>query len=256
VDSNTAADHQVASSPAKGMETTASEHWYPRWPWTWPMQTIRVAFVEVVMRPLVWLLAAPRVMRLTGELPQGPVMVIANHVTAYDGALILYALPGRLRRRMAIAMSGEMLLDYRKGRSQQSTRRNLLSPMAYLLVTALFNVFPLPRLRGFRRSFAHAGEAMNRGYSVLIFPEGTRSKDGKLQPFRPGIGLLARESRVPVVPVALIGLGEMRTGKARWFRSGRLEIRIGEAVLVVEETAPTELTAKLEEIVRRLHSQE
>ena len=61
----------------------------------------------------------------------------------------------------------------------------------YWLLTALFNVFPLPRLQGFRQSFAHAGEALDRGYSVLIFPEGTRSQTGEIAPFRQGIGLLA-----------------------------------------------------------------
>ena len=131
---------------------------------------------------------------------------------------------------------------------------NLLAPVGYWLVTALFNVFPLPRLRGFRRSFAHAGEAMDRGHSVMIFPEGHRSGDGKLQPFRPGIGLLAQESRVPVVPVALIGLGELRAAKARWFRSGQLEVRLGEVVPVDEESEPAELTSRFEESIRRLRS--
>ena len=175
-------------------------------------------------------------------------------LTAYDGALILYALPARLRRGIAIAISGEVLLDLRRGRNQQSTLRNLLAPAGYWLVTALFNVFPLPRLRGFRKSFAHAGEAMDRGYSVLIFPEGTRSSDGELQPFRPGIGLLAQLSRVHVVPVALIGLGEMRRGKTRWFRSGQLEVHVGDAVTADEDAEPTQLTARLEESVRRLRS--
>jgi long-chain acyl-CoA synthetase len=208
----------------------------------------------LVVRPLVWLLAAPRVVRET-ELPLGPVLVIANHVTAYDGALILYGLPKRLRRQVAIAMAGEMLADLRRGQNQQSAVQNMLAPTAYWLITALFNVFPLPRLHGFRRSFAHAGEAMDRGYSVLIFPEGTRSLDGKLQRFRAGIGLLAQQSRVPVVPVALIGLGDMRGGRARWFRSRQLEIRIGEAIAIEEGTEPSKLTAKLEEHVRRLQSE-
>jgi long-chain acyl-CoA synthetase len=175
-------------------------------------------------------------------------------VTAYDGALILYALPASLRRKMAIAMSGEMLLDLRRGRNQDNALLNLLAPLAYGLLTALFNVFPLPRLRGFRRTFAHAGEAMDRGYSVMIFPEGHRSHDGKLQPFRPGIGLLAQESHVPVLPVALIGLGELRAAKARWFRSGQLEVRVGEVVPVDDEAEPADLTARFEESIRRLRS--
>ena len=208
------------------------------------------------MRPLIWLLAAPQVVRETTELPLAPVLVIANHVTAYDGALILYALPGRLRRQTASAMSGEMLLDLRRGRNQESTVQNLLAPAAYWLVIALFNVFPLPRLRGFQRSFAHAGEAMDRGYSILIFPEGTRSSDGKLHQFRAGIGLLAQQSRVPIVPVALIGLGEMRTGKTRWFRSGQLEVRLGETIQFEEGSEPAQLTARLEESIRRLQLKE
>ena len=217
------------------------------------MQAGRVAFLELVMRPVVWLLGAPRVVCDKEELPDAPVLVIANHVTAYDGALILYALPAKLRRRVAAAMSGEMLDDMRHARNQANAVANLCGPAAYWLLTALFNVFPLPRTRGFRRSFAHAGEAMDRGYSVMIFPEGTRSRDGKLHGFRLGIGLLAAQSRVPIVPVALVGLGEIRASGARWFRSGKIEVRIGRAIPAAEEESdPAELTARLEEAVRGL----
>ena len=88
----------------------------------------------------------------------------------------------------------------------------------------------------------------------MIFPEGTRSPDGKLHQFRAGIGLLAQQSRVPVVPVALIGLGEMRAGKTRWFRSGQLEVHVGEAVPFEEGLEASQWTARLEETVRRLRS--
>jgi long-chain acyl-CoA synthetase len=251
---NSSASAEVSTAISTGLSKVgdASEHLFFHWPWSWPIRAIRVAFLELVMRPLIWLLAAPRVVRETAELPPGPVLLIANHVTAYDGALILYALPGSLRRRVAIAMSGEGLLDLRRGRNQQSMLRNLLAPAGYWLVTALFNVFPLPRLRGFRKSFSHAGEAMDQGYSVMIFPEGTRSQDGEMHAFRPGIGLLAQQSRVPVVPVALIGLGNMRLGKTHWLRSGRLEVHVGEAIAINEGIEPAQLTARLEESVRRL----
>ena len=251
--------HSIAAEPQAVVSQTivgatqareASGHSYPRWPWSWPVKAVRMTFLELVMRPLIEILAAPRVVYKTAGLPQGPLLIVANHVTAYDGALVLHALPGRLRRRTAIAMSGETLLDLRQGRNQPRALYNLFAPAGYWLVTALFNVFPLPRLRGFRRSFEHAGEAMDRGYSVLIFPEGTRSRDGELHLFRPGIGLLAQQSRVPIVPVALIGLHEMR--KTRWFRSGHLEIHVGAAIPVDEGMDPVELTARLEESVRQL----
>ncbi len=242
-----------AQTTAERVQAASSEYSYPHWPWSWAMQAGRVAFIELVMRPVVWLLGAPRVVCEAAELPEAPVLVIANHVTAYDGALVLYALPAKLRRRVAAAMSGEMLDDMRHARNQPNAVANFFGPVAYWLLTALFNVFPLPRARGFRRSFAHAGEAMDRGYSVMIFPEGTRSRDGKLHAFRPGIGLLAAESRVPIVPVALVGLGEIRTSGARWFRSGRIEVRIGRAIPAAEEEIdPAQLTARLEEAVRGL----
>jgi long-chain acyl-CoA synthetase len=173
-------------------------------------------------------------------------------VTTYDGALVLYALPRKIRDRVAIAMSGEMLLEFRQARRQQNLHLRALGPAAYLLMTALFNVFPLPRLTGFRRSFAHAGEAMDRGYSVLIFPEGHRSVDGTLQAFRPGIGLLAQQSQTAILPVALKGLGEMKQSGSRWFRSGRLTIHVGEAIAFEAGLEPGAFTRRLEDAVRRL----
>lgn len=224
---------------------------YYRWPWSWPVQLMRAAFLELIAQPLIWLLAAPRVVCNCDKIPQGPMLLIANHVTAYDGPLVLYALPGRLRRRVAVAMSGELLMDLRRGHGQDSAMLNLLTPIGYWLITALYNVFPLPRRRGFRRSFAHAGEAIDRGYSVMIFPEGHRSEAGKLQRFREGTGLLAKESQVPVLPVALRGLGELKAS-GRWVRSDKLEVRVGAPVELGPEATAAEWTAALEAAVQRL----
>jgi long-chain acyl-CoA synthetase len=227
---------------------------YPRWALGSGVRWVRIAFLELAMRPLVWALAGPRILRAGAVQRGGPVLVIANHVTAYDGALVLYALPRQLRSRMAIAMSGEMLRDLRMGRNQGSWFMDRVAPAGYWLVTALFNVFPLPRQAGFRRSFAFAGEAMDRGYSVMVFPEGTRSKDGRMARFRPGIGLLAEESRVPVLPVALVGLSELRRS-GRWLRSGKLEVRVGEPIAVRDRDKAAELTERLERAMSGLLKQ-
>jgi long-chain acyl-CoA synthetase len=229
---------------------------YPTWPWWKPFHWIRVAFIEAVMRPLTWLLAAPRVAGPNQPLPEGPLLIVGNHVTAYDGPLIQYALAGPWRRRVATAMMGEMLDDYRHWRNPEWPPGHkgfyVLGPPAYWLVTALFNVFPLPRQRDFQASFAHAGKAMDHGYNVMVFPEGTRSAEGQLARFRPGIGLLAKQCGAPVVPVGIRGLGEMKTGQRRWFRSGILEVHVGEAMRFGPEESEAAITARLHEEVERL----
>jgi long-chain acyl-CoA synthetase len=261
----------AASSPATQPATSnrqpvTLDHTYPHWPWSRPVLVLRIVWIELVMRPLVWFFAAPRVTYTSGAAsqlapgnrqPATPLLILSNHITAYDGALILYALPRHLRRHVAAAMSGEMLLDYRGMRNQGNWFLNLLAPAAYWLLTALFNVFPLPRAKGFRRSFAHAGEAMDRGYSVLIFPEGSRSHTGHINAFRPGIGLLAQQSQAPILPVALGGLYEATaphpTMRRRWFHSGSIEVRIGGLIPAPAADAdPAQLTAALEHSLRAL----
>ena len=225
---------------------------YPGWTWWWPVQAARAVFIECVQQPLVWLLAAPEVRRDTPLNPAQPLLLIANHVTAYDLPLVLYALPGRMRRHVAAAMSADMLRAWRKRRNQGSWFLDALGPLTYLMVTGVFNVFPLPRSAGFRRSFQHAGEALDRGYNVLIFPEGHRSDDGKLQRFRPGIGLLVAESKVSVLPVGLTGLGEMKLGGQRWFRSGKLRVRVGAPMIFGPELSAEAITERLRAEIARL----
>jgi long-chain acyl-CoA synthetase len=235
---------------------------YPTWPWWAPVKWVRMAFIELVMRPLVWFLADPRVTgpkAVTGldkQLPEGPMLIVANHVSAFDGPLVLYALAGRIRRHVAVAMLGEMLEDYRHWRNPEAPPGKqgfyLFGPPAYFLVTALFNVFPLPRQRDFQSSFFHAGKAMDHGYNVLVFPEGTRSAEGKLARFRPGIGLLVKESSVPVLPVGMRGLGELKVKGRGWFRSGKIEVHVGEAIRFSPEDSEAAITERLHAEVEKL----
>jgi long-chain acyl-CoA synthetase len=225
---------------------------YPHWPWWRPIQWIRSAFLELIAQPFVWFLGNPRVVRPRELKSDEPMLIICNHVTAYDGALIEYALPGHMRRHVAVAMLGEMLEDFRHFRNPDTGRFMLFGPAAYWLVTALYNVFPLPRRRDFQRSFAHAGEALDRGYNVLVFPEGTRSPAGELAPFRPGIGMLAKQAHAPVLPVALIGLGELKAKGRGWFRSGKIEVRVGEPIQFGPLGTEAAITEKLHSAVLSL----
>jgi long-chain acyl-CoA synthetase len=254
--------HEAAPvrAAAQPVATPTAKYLYPHWPWWPPMRWFRSAFGETVIRPLTWLLAKPAV---AGGFPASvetgePMLIVANHVSAFDAALLLYALPGTMRRRVAIAMSGEMLEDFRHFRipdpGPRYGRFNLFGPINYLLVTALFNVFPLPRLRDFQSSFAHTGEALDRGFNVLVFPEGARSPDAKVAKFRPGIGLLAKQSGAAVLPMALRGLGELRAKPLAWFRSGKIEIRVGTPIRFSPLEPEAAITARLQAEVEKLLS--
>jgi long-chain acyl-CoA synthetase len=254
------ADETLAAGPAPVPEPQARlperRYIYPRWPWFAPVQWSRIAFTEVIMRPITWFLGNPRVVAPADLDLSEPMLIVCNHVTPYDGAMVQYALPGPMRRRLAIAMSGEMLEDFRHWRIPDERpgtgRFNPIGFPEYVLVTWLFNVFPLPRLKSFQPSFEHAGRVMDRGYHVLVFPEGALSKDGYLARFRPGIGLLVRQCGAPVLPVALRGVGKLKREQGRWFRSGEIEIRIGSPIRFSPLDSETAITARLQGQVARL----
>jgi long-chain acyl-CoA synthetase len=243
---------RAEAEPAPQTESAQPAYIYPRWPWLLPFRWLRAAFVEAVMRPLVWLLAHPAVVAPLKLAADAPLLIVANHVTTYDGPLIQYALPGSIRRRLAVAMSGEMLQDLRHFRNPDNGRFSPFGPIAYLLITALFNVFPLARQSNFQRSFVYAGNAMDRGFNVLVFPEGTRSAEGTLARFRPGIGLLAKQSGASVLPIAIRGLGELKTGQRRWFHSGVLEVHVGQPIRFSPAETESSITARLHDEVEEL----
>ena len=224
-----------SSNPAKSPEQyVQARHAYPTWPWSAVFQVLRTLFLECVAMPLVGVLAKPKVTRLWPSSSDKslrklePMLLVANHVTAYDVPLILYSLPREVRTRVAVAMAGEMILNWRLGRGQKHWFLDLVAPLQYLLVTGFFNVLPLPQAGGFRESFSHMGEAADRGYNVLVFPEGRRSETGAFGPFKLGAGLLWRELGADVLPIRLGGLSELKSsGKRRWFRSGAISVAVG-----------------------------
>jgi long-chain acyl-CoA synthetase len=221
---------------------------FPRWPWLPSVRAVRVLFLEAMARPLIWLFLAPRIApRISLARPS---LLIANHLTAFDVPVILYALSSNDRDHVAVAMSGQLLTGWRRGKAERHRAVALLTPVAYWLVTALFNVFSLPRGAGLRQSFAHAGEALDRGYHVLVFPEGHRSADGRLQPFEPGIGLLAQESEVPVQPILVEGL-KLIDGK-KWPKRGTVAVRLGTPLTMGAGEEPQSFTRRLEAAVAGL----
>ena len=83
-------------------------------------------------------------------------------------------------------------------------------------------------------------------------PLQSSSAEGALANFRPGIGLLVKQSSAAVLPMALRGLGELKTGKRGWFRSGTLEVRVGEPIRFAATESEAAITARLHSEVEKL----
>jgi long-chain acyl-CoA synthetase len=226
---------------------------YPRWALRWPITWIRTIIYNLLSLPATLIMAHPRIEgseNLDGV--DGPLLIICNHVTYIDVGFVLIALPARLRHRLSVGMHGERLWGMWKPPRDMNFIQRWWFQAGYYLVVALFNVFPLPQESGVRESFAYAGECADRGYSVLVFPEGRRTPDGKLSPFRSGVGMLASRLNVPVVPMRIHGLHEMRLSGRKIAKPGELRVVVGKPLQFPPDTPAEEITNHLEEITTGL----
>lgn len=229
------------------------QHAFPTWPQSRLITALRLAIYYALAWPATYLLAAPRVRgreNLRGL--HGPALVVSNHVTYLDIAWILPALPARLRNRLATAMGGERLARMRRPAKSLSLMQRCLERLRYYLASALFNVFPLPQKSGFTKSFAFAGSLADRRWNILVFPEGQTTADGAMAPFRAGIGLLAKQLNVPVVPMHLSGLYDLKKDERIVARPGQVRVAIGAPVRFASDRDPAEIARDLERRVRDL----
>jgi long-chain acyl-CoA synthetase len=226
---------------------------YPRWAQRVPVPFIRILIYYLLSWPATLLMAWPRIRgRENLRNLRGPMLFICNHVTKVDVGFVLAALPLRLRHRLAVAMWGELLQTMRNPPESMSFTKRCIEKISYALVVALFNVFPLPQQTGFRESFAFAGELADRGYSLLVFPEGMRTKDGKISPFKAGVGLLAANLNLPVVPIRIDGLYELKKTEKKFSRPGTVEVTIGPALRIDREADAMTIARELEAQMERL----
>lgn len=230
-----------------------SDYRYPRWPRAEPVRLIRTAVYYLVSWPATMLMTRPSVRgRELLRGVAGPLLIVSNHITQVDIGYVLAALPPRLRHRLAVAMWGELLESMRNPPAEWNWLRRQLERLKYFLLLSLMNVFPLPQQSGFRQSFEFAGRCADDGYSVVVFPEGRRTPDGRLSPFRSGIGMLATDLGLPVLPLRIDGLWELKERGKRFAPPGAVRVTIGAPLRFERGTEATSIARDLEEVVRSL----
>jgi long-chain acyl-CoA synthetase len=225
----------------------------PRWARSWPAHFNR-RWIEVgLQRPIVYVYGRPEIEgreRLARARP--PYLFVANHHSYFDTALLRSTLPLAVRGRIAPAMTTRYHRVF-FGEAPGTLGRSLVESLQARLTAFFFNAFPLPETAGFRRSLVYAGELMDAGFSILIFPEGRHIPEGTMDRFRGGIGVFARELRAPIVPVHLSGTHFVLPDERYWPHFARTRIVYGEPLEVPPDADPQEITRRLEAAVRDLN---
>ncbi|TML02245.1 MAG: 1-acyl-sn-glycerol-3-phosphate acyltransferase [Actinobacteria bacterium] len=209
------------------------------WARTPAAKAVREGLLRFGFRPLVWNETEPSVEGVDNlESVRPPVIFVANHASHVDTPLFLCSLPKRWRQRTAVAAAADYFFDV----------------WWRAAATALvFNTFPIERTGG-KRATVTARQLITEGWNILVFPEGTRSKDGWVGRWRHGAARLATEYRVPVVPVAIRGTYAAMPRGRSWPNKGRMpvSVRFGRALSPADGEDFGSLSRRLQQELARL----
>jgi 1-acyl-sn-glycerol-3-phosphate acyltransferase len=197
------------------------------WARSWLAGVVRENFMRLVLDPLMDYYAARRATgRETLESVKGPVILVANHASHLDTPVILSALPRRLRKRTVVAAAADYFYRNR---------------VVAWLVSLVFNTVPIERRRsgGMSKNGSHLDALLDQGWNLLLYPEGTRSRDGMPGPLRRGAAVLAASHNLTIVPIRVTGTAEAMPPGRFWPRRRRdkpvprrhrIEVSFGEPI--------------------------
>lgn len=208
---------------------------------SWAIWLLRM-MIAIVLRG--WLKFAHR-LSIDGieHLPsEGSFILIANHASHLDTLCLQAIFPLRKLHRVFSAASATYFF---------------CSLHRWAAAVIVANALPIHRRMHLRESLTDCRKLLAaRGNVLILYPEGTRSTNGQMGSFRPGIGALVAGTAIPVIPCYLKGAGSA-LAKGRWFpRPFRIRLRIGEALtypFIASDRASHQFVARdLEQAVREL----
>lgn len=167
----------------------------------------------VVMGPLLRLVGRPKVTGRNHIPKHGGALIASNHLAVADS----FYMPLMIRRRVTFPAKQEYFTSPGlKGRA-----------MKFFFTSA--GQVPIDRSSGSaaRAALETCKRLLAEGYLVGIYPEGTRSPDGRLYRGKTGVARMAIESGVPVIPVAMVGTDVVNPPGSKMWKRGRVEVRFG-----------------------------
>jgi len=175
----------------------------------------------------------------------GPVFLVANHLSYMDQPSLIFALPSKIREKTATAAWKEFFFGEHHGLDR------ILRRLSYEYASMMFNVFPLPQSQGFSGSLRFMGRLADAGINILIFPEGGHTRSGKMQPFQLGLGVMVKELGIPVVPIKISGTDQVLPPGSKFPKRGKVTVTFGEPLRFRYEE-PAEIVEKTRQAVEKL----
>ncbi|HLV05129.1 lysophospholipid acyltransferase family protein [uncultured Georgenia sp.] len=197
-----------ATTPARrGQQPPRLGRYHARW-----HRVLRFIAQRLVLRPVVSAVTSTTVEGTDNvEGLSGPFILVANHCSHLDTAVVISQLPYRLTKQLTVGAAA----DYFYARWWTKAATSLF-----------FNTYPIHRGRSSGKGKGLSQQLLRSGLPIMIFPEGTRSRDGVMRTFKPGAAMLSATTGLPCLPVALLGTYEAMPVGRFWPVPGRPRVRV------------------------------
>src|SRR5438477_3541274 len=203
-----------------------------------PVRSIRYLIQHTLLLPFTEAMVHPKVegREWVQELER-PVIFAANHSSHADTSLILHSLTDTARDRTVVAAAADYWFKH---------------PILGNIVSLFLNTFPFSRTGGAQGQLHSSSQPLKSGWNLVFLPEGSRSQDGRIHEFKPGVGHLANETRTPVVPVHIRGAQRIMPKGQKLPLPAQARVRIGKPMTPKPGEGSREFTTRVEKAVRTL----
>ena len=217
---------------------TTGVYYDTEWSRGFGARVVREAGVYGFMKPAIKLYGSPRVIGIDRlKEVTGPVVFAANHHSHADTTLMLATIPKHLRRRLAVAAGADYFFPNR---------------IAAIASALFIGAIPIERQKVSKLSIKNSTQAIKKGRSLLIYPEGGRSPDGWSQEHRPGAAFVAKRTGVPVVPVYLDGTGTVLPKGKNWPKRARCAVVFGKPMHNESDEDARDFSKRIQDAIDQL----
>lgn len=207
-----------------------------------PVRSIRWLIQRALLLPFTEAMVHPKVegREWVRDLER-PVIFAANHSSHADTSLILHSLTDSARDHTVVAAAADYWFKH---------------PLLGNVVSLFLNTFPFSRTGGAQAQLHSSSQLLKSGWNLVLFPEGSRSPDGTIQEFKPGVGHLAKETGTPVVPIHIRGAYQVMPRGQKLPLPGPIRVRLGKPMTPGAKEGSRDFTARVEKAVRTLATED